>query len=272
MRFILMVTLVFLTSSSYGDEGLNRFFIKKSSSDIPKSVFTNSNFFVGHSLSQTSYTLPEGKWMVGTFALGYGLTNNVTLGTSPWLLTLYNMPNVLLRTKKELSASSAIGVHLGYMKTAEYLRNDYSMELFYGNLLYSAVINKNIRTHFQVNAMEFINEARPFSIRVSRPSTPVQVSISNVSEISIFKKRNHEIGLGLEFGYLGVNESTPYMHGGFSVYRKTKGLLLQVGMSLSASNNVGVSDFSYVGRGNLPPGREFREILTHPEVQVQYYF
>jgi len=270
---LLTVVLFCLYSfSAFAAGGLSSYFLSPRTNEIPKSVFTKSNFFVGHSLSQTSYTLPKGKWMVGTFALGYGISNNITLGTSPWLLTLYNMPNVLLRTKKEISTSSAIGLHIGYMKTAEYLRNEYEMELLYGNLIYSFVVNKNIRTHFQANLMNFISESRPFSIRVSRPTLTSQISLSNISEVAVYKKGSHEFGFGAEVGYLGVNESRPYMHGGFSIYRKTKNLFLQAGLSLSASNNVGVSDFSYVGQGNLPPGGEFREILTHPEIQVQYYF
>jgi len=210
--------------------------------------------------------------MAGTFALGYGVTNNLTLGTSPWLLTIYNMPNLIARTKIELSTSSAIGFHVGYMKTEKYLRNDYSMELYYGNLIYSFVVSRSFRTHFQANFMNFLNEARPFSIRVSRPRDAVQTSLSNITEVVVHRQKGYELGLGVEAGYLGVNESRPYMHGGISVYRKTKGLMLQAGISLSASNNVGVSDFSYIGRGNLPAGGEFREILTHPEVQIQYYF
>lgn len=259
-------------STSYAQDNLRSYFVMESKTKTPRSVFTKSNFFVGHSLTQTSYTLPKGKWMVGTFALGYGISNNITLGTSPWLLIFYNMPNLLLRTKKEISSSSAVGLHVGYMKTAEYLRNEYSMELLYGNLIYSFVVNKRLRTHFQANLMNFMAEERPFSIRVGQPTLETQISLSNVSEIVLYKKKNHEFGMGLEAGYLGVNESRPYLHGGLSIYRKTKDLFLQIGLSLSASNNVGLSDFSYVGRRNLPPGGDFREILTHPEVQVQYYF
>jgi hypothetical protein len=272
MRLFILILGLFSSIAAHSTDDFKSYFLAQKNTELPKSVFTKSNFFVGHSLSQTSYTLPKGRWMAGTFALGYGVTNNLTVGTSPWLLTLYNMPNILIRSKIELSTSSAVGVHVGYMKTAEYFRNEYEMELLYGNLIYSFVVNKSVRTHFQGNLMNFFNETRPFSIRVSRPKLATQISFSNITELVAYRNKNHEIGFGAEIGYLGVNESRPYLHGGLSIYRKTKDLFIQAGLSLSASNNVGVSDFSYLSRGNLPPGGEFREILTHPEIQVQYYF
>ncbi len=237
------------------------------------SVYTKTNFFVGHSLSQTTYTLPKGKWMLGTFALGYGISDDLMLGISPWLLTLYNMPNIVLRAKKSLSTSTAVGAHFGYMKTQEYLQNLYKMETFYGNLIYSHVFSRSLRTHIQLNAMFFKDDERPFSLRVARPTKALQISLSSVNEVTVYKKRELEFGVDLEVGMLGVNEKLPYYHGGFSVYRKSKNLFVQVGLSLSATTNIQTADFRYIGRGNLPPGEEdFREIVTHPEIQVQYYF
>lgn len=269
MRY-LMIIMLGLSSVQAGAANINTYFLKQNTSKA--SVYTKTNFFVGHSLSQTSYTLPKGKLMLGTFALGYGLSDDVMLGTSPWLLTLYNMPNLVLRMKKSLSTSTAVGMHVGYMKTQEYLQNLYKMETFYGNLIFSHVFNKNVRTHFQLNGMFFKDDERPFSIRVAQPTSDIQISISSVSEVVAYKKPGLEVGLGLEIGMLGINEELPYYHGGFSIYRKVKDLFIQVGVSLSATTNIKAGDLRYVGRGNLPPGGDFREIVTHPEIQIQYYF
>ncbi len=271
MKLIVTLSFIFISNQSSAADIGSYFFAGKESKNV-SSVYTKTNFFVGHSLTQTSYTLPEGKWMLGTFALGYGLTDDVTLGTSPWLLTLYNMPNVVLRMKKALSTSTAIGAHLGYMKTQEYLQNFYKMEASYGNLILSHVFSKNLRTHIQLNAMYFKDDERPFSIRVENPTTPLQISLSAVNEIIAYKKASVEYGLGLEVGVLGMNEELPYYHGGLSFYRKVKDLFIQVGVSVSATTNVSTSDFQYVAQGNLPEGDEFREIMTHPEIQLQYYF
>ena len=80
-----------------------------------------------------------------------------TLGTSPWLVTLYNMPNLILRTKKSLSTSTALGMQLGYNEnTQDYLKSFYEMEnSIRGNLILSHVFSRSIRSHFQVNAMYF---------------------------------------------------------------------------------------------------------------------
>lgn len=271
MKLIAVLFCVLISSQSFAVD-IGSYFVRSQKPKSISSVYTKTNFFVGHSLTQTSYTLPEGKWMLGTFALGYGLTDDVTLGTSPWLLTLYNMPNVVLRMKKALSTSTAIGAHTGYMKTQEYLQNFYKMEAFYGNLIFSHVFSKNLRTHIQLNAMYFKDDEKPFSIRVENPTTPVQISLSAVNEIIAYKKASIEYGLGLEVGVLGMNEELPYYHGGLSVYRKVKDLFIQVGLSVSATTNVSTSDFQYVSQGNLPSGDEFREIMTHPEIQIQYYF
>ncbi len=272
MKYILMITVLIASIEAFS-KTLDSYFKNEGSAKIKTSVFTKTNFFVGHSLTQTSYTLPKGKWMMGSFALGYGITDDVTLGTSPWLVTLYNMPNVILRTKKSLSTSAAVGLQLGYMKTQNYLRSLYEMETFYGNLIFSQVFHRNLRSHFQVNAMYFRNDEVPFSIRVQNSTTPLQLSLSNVNEITAYKKKNTEFGFGLELGVLALNEELPYFHGGVSIYRKVKNLFLQVGLSLSASDNISVSDLGYVGQSSLPEGSEdFREIVTHPEIQVQYYF
>lgn len=269
---MILMFLLFTSVKSFS-VSLDSYFRSTVKTKAPSSVFTKTNFFVGHSLTQTSYTLPKGKWMMGSFALGYGLTDDITLGTSPWLVTLYNMPNVILRTKKSLSASTALGMQLGYMKTQDYLRSFYEMETVYGNLIFSHVFSKNIRSHFQVNAMYFRNEEQPFSIRVQNPTTPLQISLSNVNEITAYKKAGVEFGVGLEMGVLAINEELPYLHGGLSFYRKVNNFFFQVGMSLSASKNISVNDLQYVGQSSLPSGEEaFREIVTHPEVQIQYYF
>jgi hypothetical protein len=263
--------LFFLPGIGNAQSSLNNYF-KAEPKKQSSSIFTKSNFFLGHSLSQTAYTLPKGSSMVGSFAVGFGVTDNITLGTSPWLLTLYNMPNLVVRTKQSLGTSTALGLHVGYMKTEEYLLNRYKMEAFYSNLILSHVFSSNLRSHFQINAMFFRNDELPFSIRVDGAENPLQISASVVNELSLIKSGNSEFGIGIEGGVIGVNENLPYLHGGLSVYKKIDNAFVQLGVSLSATPNVTIADFRLVGSGgDLPPGEQ-RAIRTHPEVQIQYYF
>lgn len=236
------------------------------------SAFTSSNFFVGHSLTQTTYTLNEGQMMAGTFAMAFGVTDSITLATSPWLLGLYNMPNVIVRTKLDLMKDLALGVQGGYMRTEPYLQDQYKMEASYFNALVSKKWSRNFTTHLQLNVMNFSDDERPFSLRVENPTTPLQISVSALSEISIFKKYKDEFGLGLEVGRIGINEILPYNHVGLSLFRKVGSLLIQGGVSISATPNVVLNDLTYIGRSNLPAGPEFKKIVTHPEVQLQWFF
>jgi len=237
-----------------------------------QSNFTSENFFVGHSLTQTAYTLKKGQTMAGTFAMATGLTDSLTVATSPWLLGLYNMPNVIVRTKVDLDKNFALGLQGGYMKTQEYLQNSYQMEASYFNALLSFKISRQLTTHLQLNTMNFINDERPFSIRVSKPTKPLQVSVSMLNEISIFKKYKNELGVGIELGRIGVNEILPYNHLGFSLFRKVNGILVQLGVSISATPSVGLSDLAFIGSESLPSGPNFKKIVTHPEFQLQWFF
>ena len=237
------------------------------------SSFTSSNFFVGHSLTQTSYTLEQGHAMVGTFAMAYGVTDSLTIATSPWLLGLYNMPNVIVRTKLDLSKDLALGIQGGYMRTEPYLQNFYKMEASYFNGLISKRWNRNFTSHFQLNVMNFLDDERPFSIRVPKPTVPIQVSASVLGEVSVFKKYKDEFGFGFEIGRIGVNEVLPYNHAGISLFRKIDNIFIQLGVSVSATPNVSVNDFASLGQSSLPDSDSgFKKIATHPEVQLQWFF
>jgi len=123
-----------------------------------------------------------------------------------------------------------------------------------------------------LNVMNFLDDERPFSIRVAEPTTPVQVSASVLNEISLFKKYKDEFGVGIELGRIGVNEPLPYNHVGFSFFRKLDKILIQVGVSISATPNIDSSDLAFIGSSTLPSGPEFKKIVTHPEVQLQWFF
>lgn len=237
-----------------------------------KNTVDDKNFFLGHSLTQTSYTLKKNKSMAGTFAIAYGLTDQITVATSPYLLSLYNMPNIIIRTGALLNSSTKLGAHFGYMKTQDYLENDYKMENSYLNLVLTKKWSRLSSTHFQVNSMYFIDDARPFSIRVARPTKPLQVSLSILNELSFFKRYQNEFGVGLELGVIGVNEALPYNHLGFSFYRKFKKIIFQAGISLSATQNVTVSNLRHIGNRYISSNGEYKKVMTHPEVQMQYFF
>jgi hypothetical protein len=54
-------------------------------------------FILGRNLTPTTAVLNQGDIMLGTYAAGYGLTDNLTIATSPWLDISYSMPNLGLK-------------------------------------------------------------------------------------------------------------------------------------------------------------------------------
>lgn len=264
--FVFILVLVFLSFECVNAQNENLY-----SPDF-KNTVDAENFFLGHSLTQTSYTLKKNKSMAGTFALAYGVTDQITVATSPYLLSLYNMPNIIVRTGLLLNPTTKIGAHFGYMKTQNYLENEFRMENSYFNLVLTKKWSRLSSTHFQLNSMYFIDDTRPFSIRVARPTRPLQMSLSVLNELSFFKKYENEFGVGLELGIIGFNENLPYNHLGFSFYRKYKKLIVQAGLSVSATQNVTLSNFSEIGDRFIVSEGDYKKIVTHPEVQMQYFF
>ena len=264
-----------LNEISLNEISLNEINLNKTSLNKTKDLSfstSSNNFFLGHSLSQTSYTLNQGQAMTGTFAMAYGITNSITLATSPWLLGFYDMPNIIIRAKIDLKKILTLGLQGGHMKTVKIYRNKFKMEASYFNAIISKKWSRFFTSHLQLNVMNFFEDEKPFSIRVAKPTTPLQFSASILNEISLFQRYKNEFGVGVELGRIGLNEPLPYNHFGFSLFRKFNRILIQGGVSISATPNTNFNDFTFIGQSYLPTTSEFKKIVTHPEIQIQWFF
>ncbi|MBN8539245.1 MAG: hypothetical protein J0L82_02570 [Deltaproteobacteria bacterium] len=80
-------------------------------SDRPETVF------LGHNATPSSYALGAGQITAGNFGIAAGITDQVTIATSPWLWASYEAANVHLKWITPRSNGSRIGAMVSYFET-----------------------------------------------------------------------------------------------------------------------------------------------------------
>ena len=75
------------------------------------------SFLIGHNVTPTTETPRQGVGTVGNYALGWGLTDNLFLATSPWIWVSYNTANLHLKWAKNVSQKSRFGVFASYFES-----------------------------------------------------------------------------------------------------------------------------------------------------------
>jgi len=214
---------------------------------------------VGHNLSATSETLEKGEVSLGNYFVGAGITDNLTIATSPWLIINYNMPMITAKFNHQTKFDylKQFGFDFSYFKTSSYGMDIFSQESIFSRMIGTFEIGSRYRAHVNFGFQYFFNDDRPFSLRPRDLGSdgellsdePTTISISVLNEISIID----DFGIFVETGVLGTNYKNPYGHIGGSIYYNTERLHLQVGVSYSFQTKYNV--------GNN---------ILHPEIQVQY--
>ncbi len=98
----------------------------------------NAALILGHNLTPTTTTLDAGEKMVGSYALGYGITDDLTIANSPWLDISYNMPNIDLRyglpSGSDLTSFAIEGLYFKTIPSGGRLfeQHSYFLRLTYG--------------------------------------------------------------------------------------------------------------------------------------------
>jgi len=215
----------------------------------------------GHNLSATSKTLKHRQTSVGTYTIAHGLTDTMTLATSPWLAIAYNMPMVLLRNRFPIHHGSleAIAIDVAYFKT---VGNKTDLLFIQESLFLRGITTLNVSsfwdTHINLGYQYFFDYTRPYSLKPDSfllgPNSsegPHTLSFSSLNDFAITKK----VGVNIELGILGLNYTLPFWHLGGSAYYNTNNWYFQAGYSYSWR--------TYHYR---------KEQLYHPELQLQYIF
>lgn len=233
------------------------------------SLKSQASFSFGHNLAATSDTLQQGQSTAGTYALGYGLTDRLTVATSPWLIFGYNLNNAIVRHSIPVSADYEIGQQLAYFDTNLKLGDAYLMRAMSYSLTWKAVLDSSYTLYVCGNYMYFWDERKPFSLRREPYNNqPYQFSISTLHQFHLSKNFLTQF----EAGVLGANYTYPFLHGGASLGYFGKTFSYQVGASVSRvgqPNHWRQPDYY---NESAVEGESTQALSVHPEVQLQAWF
>ncbi len=215
----------------------------------------------GHNLTPTSYTLADKQLTLGTYVVGYGLSENVTIGTCPWLVLAYNMPMIEMKVAFHPDIFfERISIDANYFKTFPYARNLYEQESTFLRVTGTHKFTEIYSLHVSVGHQYFFNDNRPFSLRlIPGNGSRTNLSLSTLNEINLIGN----LGMFVELGLIGLNYSVPWLHTGLSGFYWWGWGLIQFGYSRTVSLG-GVR--YYVGGDNATV------VYWHPEIQFQVFF
>lgn len=202
-------------------------------------------FFNGHNLSITSYVLPRGKCAIGLDILSCGVTESLSIGSSPWMWTDYGM--ISLAVRKKMSPQGFISAYqITYFDTQNNLETydaltdevryrssgGYKMRALWNQFVKTYNPEKHYKLHLNFHVNYYFDDTLPFSLR--RPSfdrSPWQVNLSTLHEIHLTRDW-YIIG---EAGLLDLARNPLHIHGGASIGVLTPRYSIRFGFSLTGS-------------------------------------
>jgi hypothetical protein len=226
-------------------------------------------FFPGHNLTPTTDTLSKGEITVGTYVIGYGVTDRLTIATSPWFDYFYNMPMINGRLLVFQQNDFRVTTEVNFFKTYDTDTGYYS-RAGVGYEQTSAFLRVAASEKFSnfytltgsLGYQYFWDDLKPYSFRLVPGNTdPYNASASTLHKFSWTR----HFGNFLEAGVMGLNYQTPYLHLGASIYGQWKWGLLLLGFSRTSS----MGQVHYVTSYD---DEYFEDVVVHPEVQFQTYF
>ena len=235
---------------------------------ITLNCFATTPILFGHNLAPTAETMSKGDWTVGTYYAGVGVTDNITVGLSTWMIWGYNLDNVILRFRHPFFAEE-ISHQVAYFKSNEQWGTRYVQESISYWLTYPFKFER-YTFNTTLNYMYFWNELRPFSLRREPFNNQAQqITISTLHQFYFSETTT----LQFELGILGANYVYPNLDIGASIAFRplNQKWLLQIGASVSNRYS-----------GPLYPDNpqnlyidsyeNYAGVSLHPEVQIQYWF
>jgi hypothetical protein len=230
------------------------------------------SILLGHNLTPTTETLYRGTVTAGWYALAVGVTDNLTIGTSPWLASLYNMPNLDARiTFDGANFIDLWTVEGAFFKTYAYGNNDYRQESTLLRLTGSHRFNSTYTLYVSGAHQYYFDDTAPFSLRLDPGSVDTR---SHLSVSTLHKLRLTEnFGFFLEAGLAGLNYAARYSHLGASVFAQWNWGMAQVGFSRTSSlGSLRDGEPAFEQRGDRYVFRSDSYSVTHPEMQLQAFF
>lgn len=256
----LVVVFFFLCSGLALAENVSH--VKAKDSDSRKSIS------FGHNLSPTTEILNARLCTAGFYFTGCGATDQLTLGFSPWMLSFYNLENLVLKYQHSFENLGTFSHQLAYFNSNAKLGLRYKQKSFSYWFSHATLNMDPYKMYSTFNYMYFFTEESPFSLR-REPfnKQAAQFTFSTLHQFVISEKTN----VNLELGVLGLNYAFPNLIAGASwEHRPNENWSIQLGGSISKR----LTDPSYMD----PNQMYIREIenyfntSVHPEMQIQYWF
>lgn len=189
---------------------------------------------LGHNLSSTSNVLESGQCTIGFLHAACGISDKLTLGTSPWIIADYKMTAIALRQQVSKNENTTEAFQVSYFKTFEdrrevYFKNNdfssgdeteysgYEMEAIWTMYIRSKKLAPHFTLHYNLHINYYFNEVAPFSFRrpYENPS-PWQINASTLYEVELVQRWFIQGELGL----LDIINSPLHTHAGVTIGRK----------------------------------------------------
>ena len=231
---------------------------------------------LGHNLTPTSNTLNAGQTMIGTYAIAYGFTDSLTVGTSPWLIVQYNMPAISVKYAFPVNeVITRLQIEQLYLKTFDFGWDRYKQESIWTRITASHRFDEHYTLHVNYGFQYFWDDTVAFSMRPTPVHhTPVTMSFSTLSEISF----TDQFGIFAEAGILGLNYSNKYLQVGLSGFWKWSTGYIQLGVSRSYEIGPEYTTLADYTEWTNMYGVDRHSIFKytrnpfHPELQLEFLF
>lgn len=234
---------------------------------------SHAETLLGHNLTPTSGTLHQGEITAGTYALAVGLSESFTVGTSPWLAWLYNMPALSVKYGYDTDGFiNRIALEQIFFKTFAYGLDMYQQQSSWTRVTATHRFDDFYSLHGNLGVQYFWDDSVPFSMRpIPTNGTPLTLSTSLLHQVNF----TDFWGAFFETGLLGVNYPNRYAHFGVSTFFQWQGGYLQLGISktypigseLIQTDQFGVYENS---RGEWRASIYRKDAAPiHPEIQLQ---
>ncbi len=246
------------------------------------------SYSIGHNLSTNGRTLKKGQTSIGTLYLAHGLTEEWSIGLSPFVLHSFEMFNLMTRIGLPISKTQRFSIDLAYFKTfgGRQVRNPsgycyqnpqtlevvcpetigytgFVMEAANAKLTFSQQVLSGYRLNSTLSYFYFWDDRSPFSFRMDPANPdPFTLNLTTLHEFRIMDS----LFLNYEVGLWGMNYQYPYFHTGLSLGMQTFKWLISFGLSTTYS-------FSFPERRfkSFPAGYTSQASI-HPEFEIQYFF
>ncbi len=226
----------------------------------------------GHNLSPSTETMAARQWTAGTYYLGTGLTDHLTVGLSPWIALGYNLENYIIKYSHQGIAEDEVSHQLAYFHNDDRLGNRYKQTSMAYWLTYGRnfdIDSRKYKFSTTLGYMYFWKEEIPFSLRREPFNNQAQqVSLTTLHQFYF----SDSTILQFEAGILGLNYKYPNLAAGASwLHFFGTSWSMQVGASISKRLS-GPEGYAEDGAVYINYFENYMRDSIHPELQLQYWF